>query len=60
MILVKLLGFAMLIGTVMGSVLGLQIVIDRLAAAQRRKRKTARSCGNIVSLDAARAQRTDG
>lgn len=35
MILVKLLGFAMLIGTVMGSVLGLQIVIDRLVAAQR-------------------------
>ena len=30
MILVKLLGFATLIGTVMGSVLGLQIVIDRL------------------------------
>lgn len=40
MILVKLLGFAMLIGTVMGSVLGLQIVIDRLVAAQRRKRKS--------------------
>ena len=32
MILVKLLGFAMLIGAVMGSVLGLQIVIDRLVA----------------------------
>lgn len=29
MILVKLLGFAMLIGTVVESVLGLQIVIDR-------------------------------
>lgn len=43
MILIKLLGFAMLIGTVMGSVLGLQIVIDRLVAAQRRKRKAARS-----------------
>lgn len=43
MILVKLLGFAMLIGTVAGSVLGLQIVIDRLVAAQRRKRKAARS-----------------
>lgn len=41
MILVKLLGFAMLIGTVMGSVLGLQIVIDRLVAAQRRKRVQA-------------------
>ena len=38
MILVKLLGFAMLIGAVMGSVLGLQIVIDRLVAAQRRKK----------------------
>lgn len=36
MILVKLLGFAMLIGTVMGSVVGIQIVIDRLVAAQRR------------------------
>lgn len=34
---------AMLIGTVAGSVLGLQIVIDRLVAAQRRKRKAARS-----------------
>ena len=43
MILVKLLGFAMLIGTVAGSVLGLQIVIDRLVAAPRRKRKAARS-----------------
>ncbi|MFR2065440.1 hypothetical protein [Hominenteromicrobium sp.] len=43
MILIKLLGFSMLIGTVMGSVLGLQIVIDRLVAAQRRKRKAARS-----------------
>ena len=50
MILVKLLGFAMLIGTVMGSVLGLQIVIDRLVAAQRRKRKAARACGNIVNI----------
>ncbi len=50
MILIKLLGFAMLIGTVMGSVLGLQIVIDRLVAAQRRKRKAARSCGNIVNI----------
>ena len=50
MILVKLLGFAMLIGTVMGSVLGLQIVIDRLVA-QRRKRKAARSCGNIVNIN---------
>lgn len=51
MILVKLLGFAMLIGTVMGSVLGLQIVIDRLVAAQRRKRKATRSCGNIVNIN---------
>ena len=51
MILVKLLGFAMLIGTVMGSVLGLQIVIDRLVAAQRRKRKAVRSCGNIVNIN---------
>ena len=51
MILVKLLGFAMLIGAVMGSVLGLQIVIDRLVAAQRRKRKAARSCGNIVNIN---------
>ena len=50
MILVKLLGFATLIGTVMGSVLG-QIVIDRLVAAQRRKRKAARSCGNIVNIN---------
>ena len=41
----------MLIGTVMGSVLGLQIVIDRLVAAQRRKRKAARSCGNIVNIN---------
>ena len=58
MILVKLLGFAMLIGTVMGSVLGLQIVIDRLVAAQRRKRKSARcACGNIVSLDAYRKRK---
>lgn len=58
MIFVKLLGFAMLIGTVMGSVLGLQIVIDRLAAAQRRKRKAARcACGNIVSLDAYRKRK---
>ena len=55
--LVKLLGFAMLIGTVMGSVLGLQIVIDRLVDAQRRKRKAARSCGNIVSLDAYRKRK---
>lgn len=51
MILVKLLGFAMLIGAVMGSVLGLQSVIDRLVAAQRRKRKAARSCGNIVNTN---------
>lgn len=51
MILIKLLGFAMLIGTVMGSVLGLQIVIDRLVAAQRRKRKAARSYGNIVNIN---------
>ena len=51
MILVKLLGFAMLIGAVMGSVLGLQIVIDRLVAAQRRKRKAARSCGTIVNIN---------
>ncbi|WP_417420846.1 hypothetical protein [Hominenteromicrobium sp.] len=51
MILVKLLGFAMLIGAVMGSVLGLQIVIDRLVAAQRRKRKAARSGGNIVNIN---------
>ena len=43
MILVKLLGFVMLIGTVTGSVLGIQSVIDRLVAAQRRKRKAARS-----------------
>ena len=58
MIFVKLLGFAMLIGTVAGSVLGLQIVIDRLAAAQRRKRKAARcACGNIVSLDAYRKRK---
>lgn len=58
MIFVKLLGFAMLIGTVVGSVLGLQIVIDRLAAAQRRKRKAARcACGNIVSLDAYRKRK---
>lgn len=57
MIFVKLLGFAMLIGTVAGSVLGLQIVIDRLVAAQRRKRKAARSCGNIVSLDAYRKRK---
>lgn len=57
MILVKLLGFAMLIGTVVGSVLGLQIVIDRLVAAQRRKRKAARPCGNIVSLDAYRKRK---
>lgn len=48
---VKLLGFAMLIGTVMGSVLGLQIIIDRLAAARRRKRKAAQSCGNIVNIN---------
>ncbi|WP_417106815.1 hypothetical protein [Hominenteromicrobium sp.] len=54
MILVKLLGFAMLIGAVMGSVLGLQIVIDRLVAAQRRKSKAARSCGNIVTINAYR------
>ena len=32
-------------------VLGLQIVIDRLVAAQRRKRKAARSCGNIVNIN---------
>ncbi|WP_417110528.1 hypothetical protein [Hominenteromicrobium sp.] len=51
MILVKLLGFAMLIGTVMGSVLGLQIVIDRLVSAQPRKRKSARSSGNIVNIN---------
>ena len=52
MIFVKLLGFAMLIGTVVGSVLGLQIVIDRLVAAQRRKRKAARcACGNIVNIN---------
>lgn len=57
MILIKLLGFAMLIGTVSGSVLGLQIVIDRLVAAQRRKRKAARLCGNIVSLDAYRKRK---
>lgn len=57
MILVKLLGFAMLIGTVVGSVLGLQIVIDRLVATQRRKRKAARPCGNIVSLDAYRKRK---
>ena len=58
MILVKLLGFAMLIGTVVGSVLGLQIVIDRLVAAQRRKRKAARCTrGNIVSLDAYRKRK---
>lgn len=57
MILIKLLGFAMLIGTVSGSVLGLQIVIDRLVAAQRRKRKAARSCGTIVSLDAYRKRK---
>lgn len=50
MVLIKLLGFAMLIGAVVGSVLGLQIVIDRLVAAQRRKRKAARSCGNIVNI----------
>ena len=36
MILIKLLGFAMLIGTVSGSVLGLQIVIDR----QEKKSRT--------------------
>ena len=57
MILVKLLGFAMLIGTVMGSVLGIQIVIDRLVAAQRRKRKAARSCGNIVNITAYRKRK---
>ena len=57
MILVKLLGFAMLIGTVMGSVLGLQIVIDRLVAAQRRKRKAARSCGNIANINAYRKRK---
>lgn len=52
MIFVKLLGFAMLIGTVMGSVLGLQIVIDRLVTAQRRKRKAARCTrGNIVNIN---------
>lgn len=57
MIFVKLLGFAMLIGTVMGSVLGLQSVIDRLVAAQRRKRKAARSCGNIVNINAHRKRK---
>ena len=57
MILVKLLGFAMLIGTVVGSVLGLQIVIDRLVAAPRRKRKAARSCGNIVNINAYRKRK---
>ena len=58
MILVKLLGFAMLIGTVMGSVLGLQSVIDRLVAAQRRKRKTARCTrGNIVNINAYRKRK---
>lgn len=51
MIFVKLLGFAMLVLEVAGSVLGLQIVIDRLVAAQRRKRKAARSCGNIVNIN---------
>lgn len=58
MIFIKLLGFAMLIGVTMGSVLGLQIIIDRLAAARRRKRKAARcACGNIVSLDAYRKRK---
>ena len=57
MILVKLLGFAMLIRAVVGSVLGLQIVIDRLISAQRRKRKAARSCGNIVNINAYRKRK---
>lgn len=57
MILIKLLGFAMLIGTVVGSVLGLQSVIDRLVAAQRRKRKAAQSCGNIVNINAYRKRK---
>ena len=57
MIFVKLLGYAMLIGTVVGSVLGLQIVIDRLIAAPRRKRKAARSCGNIVNINAYRKRK---
>ena len=57
MILVKLLGFAMLIGTALGSVIGLQIFIDRLVAAQHRKRKAARSCGNIVNINAYRKRK---
>ena len=76
MILVKLLGFAMLIGTVRAfftdyanegaaylridaedpeTLLGVSPA--RLVAAQRRKRKAARSCGNIVNINAYRKRK---